>query len=204
MFGFFRKPPTLKDTLLSLEKKIERTESCIASLKHCETYLNRHFYIITSIYILLIAIYNTLVEVRFVKVSTLLLANAFVFRKIFLIILSNRLARNSKFLMSMRELQKAKIEEFKKDTQYIETRKIVEKYERNKNKPKITENKKNLVDVLTDVIIGEDPSTMYALICENCFYHNGLVHPKNYNHSKFKCYHCQHFNDKFKEVSRNF
>ncbi|KAG0441033.1 hypothetical protein DMUE_1347 [Dictyocoela muelleri] len=199
MFRFFKKSPTLKDTLLSLEKKIKKTETSLSSLKQYQLYLNKNFYFILSIYILLITIYNIVIELRFIKLSLIMTAIALILRKIILKIVNRRVSTNEKFLESLKDLQKSKIEEFKKDTQYIETRKIVEKYEKESRKPKITENKKSLVDSLTDAIIGEDPSTMYALICEKCYYHNGLVHPKNYNQSKFKCYHCQHFNDKLKE-----
>jgi ABC-type phosphate transport system substrate-binding protein len=36
------------------------------------------------------------------------------------------------------------------------------------------------LDKMIDFIVGEGPSNQYALICSNCFSHNGLISPENY------------------------
>lgn len=37
------------------------------------------------------------------------------------------------------------------------------------------------MDRLLDLIVGdESPSSKYALICEKCFFHNGLVVPEEF------------------------
>ncbi|KAJ8326777.1 hypothetical protein BDV3_001419 [Batrachochytrium dendrobatidis] len=56
----------------------------------------------------------------------------------------------------------------------------------------------NWFDSLLEAIIGESdgPQHKYALICEKCFTHNGLVLPNEYLVSRFKCMQCGHFNAK--------
>ncbi|KAI8588769.1 hypothetical protein BDZ88DRAFT_173910 [Geranomyces variabilis] len=51
-------------------------------------------------------------------------------------------------------------------------------------------------DKVIDVMIGGDegPANKFALICEECFTHNGLVPPQAYSNAKFRCMHCNHFN----------
>ncbi|KAL2919808.1 hypothetical protein HK105_200725 [Polyrhizophydium stewartii] len=53
-------------------------------------------------------------------------------------------------------------------------------------------------DKLLDVMVGESdgPQHKYALICETCFTHNGLVLPEEYLTAKFKCMQCGHLNTK--------
>ena len=65
------------------------------------------------------------------------------------------------------------------------------------------------VDKLMDKIIGEpgQPSK-YALICEFCSSHNGLVPPESFARQKFKCFKCDKFNqsqeDRLKNLSQSY
>ncbi|KAF8804825.1 hypothetical protein BYT27DRAFT_7258855 [Phlegmacium glaucopus] len=55
-------------------------------------------------------------------------------------------------------------------------------------------------DRLADSILGEDdpiiasPSSRYALICEKCFAHNGLVKESMWEDAQYVCPKCNHFN----------
>ncbi|TPX58074.1 hypothetical protein PhCBS80983_g03374 [Powellomyces hirtus] len=55
---------------------------------------------------------------------------------------------------------------------------------------------KGWFDKVIDVMIGETegPANKFALICEECFTHNGLVPPQAYSNAKFRCMKCDHFN----------
>ncbi|KAI9099493.1 hypothetical protein DFS34DRAFT_693892 [Phlyctochytrium arcticum] len=55
---------------------------------------------------------------------------------------------------------------------------------------------KGWFDKVVDVIIGdnEGPANKYALICEDCFTHNGLVPPHAYSNARFRCMKCDHLN----------
>jgi hypothetical protein len=59
---------------------------------------------------------------------------------------------------------------------------------------------KQWYDKLADALLGDDdlvasaPSSRYALICENCFAHNGLVKESMWEHTQYICPKCNHFN----------
>jgi hypothetical protein len=65
------------------------------------------------------------------------------------------------------------------------------------------------VDKLMDKIIGEPgQASQYALICEFCSSHNGLVPPESFARQKFKCFKCDKFNqsqeDRLKNLSQSY
>jgi len=44
------------------------------------------------------------------------------------------------------------------------------------------------------LLVGEDPSQSYALICGNCHMHNGLARKEDYPHVTYYCPHCNALN----------
>ncbi|KAG8992991.1 hypothetical protein FRB94_007894 [Tulasnella sp. JGI-2019a] len=60
--------------------------------------------------------------------------------------------------------------------------------------------RKQWYDKVADAILGDDEAsagsqhTRYALICENCFAHNGLVRESEYEDMKYLCPKCGYFN----------
>ncbi|KAF9034104.1 hypothetical protein BJ165DRAFT_1356708 [Panaeolus papilionaceus] len=60
--------------------------------------------------------------------------------------------------------------------------------------------RKQWYDKLADAILGDDdpgfasPASRYALICEKCFTHNGLVREDMWEESQYVCPKCGHFN----------
>ncbi|KND02579.1 uncharacterized protein SPPG_03037 [Spizellomyces punctatus DAOM BR117] len=59
-----------------------------------------------------------------------------------------------------------------------------------------TPSPKGWFDKVIDIMIGESegPASKYALICEECFTHNGLVPPDAYATARFRCMKCDHLN----------
>ncbi|ORX62387.1 hypothetical protein DM01DRAFT_1331814 [Hesseltinella vesiculosa] len=50
-------------------------------------------------------------------------------------------------------------------------------------------------DKLIDALVGEDgPETKYALICQYCYMHNGLILPSEVETIQYSCPHCKKFN----------
>ena len=49
-------------------------------------------------------------------------------------------------------------------------------------------------DKLIDFVVGEGPGTKYALICSQCYGHNGLVPPEEVSTKQFVCLYCHHWN----------
>ncbi|KAF8627932.1 hypothetical protein AX17_006087 [Amanita inopinata Kibby_2008] len=60
--------------------------------------------------------------------------------------------------------------------------------------------RKQWYDKLADALLGDDDhatgasTSRYALICENCFAHNGLVKESMWEDTQYICPKCQHFN----------
>jgi len=59
---------------------------------------------------------------------------------------------------------------------------------------------KQWYDKLADALLGDDPAALndarlqYALICENCFLHNGLAREGEFEEIQYICPKCGHFN----------
>ncbi|CAK9304708.1 unnamed protein product [Gordionus sp. m RMFG-2023] len=57
------------------------------------------------------------------------------------------------------------------------------------------QNSKSYADKLLEYIIGDgNPTYRYALICSECFCHNGMAMKEEYEFLAFKCAYCSHFN----------
>jgi len=52
---------------------------------------------------------------------------------------------------------------------------------------------RNNLDKFVDYILGDGPNNRYALICRNCFTHNGLVTPQDLG-IRFRCVQCGYVN----------
>ncbi|KAH8082795.1 hypothetical protein BXZ70DRAFT_900916 [Cristinia sonorae] len=65
--------------------------------------------------------------------------------------------------------------------------------------------RKQWFDKLADAILGDDDSSApaasrYALICEKCFAHNGLVKENVWEETQYVCPKCGHFNPSFRSL----
>jgi len=69
--------------------------------------------------------------------------------------------------------------------------------------------KKQWYDKLADALLGDDDSSnvpassKYALICEKCFAHNGLVGEKVWEDVQYTCPKCGHFNPSIRSRSQS-
>ena len=50
------------------------------------------------------------------------------------------------------------------------------------------------LDKLVDFVLGDGPNNRFALICSNCFTHNGLVRPEEFDTVKYRCTQCNFIN----------
>ncbi|XP_072020602.1 endoplasmic reticulum junction formation protein lunapark-B-like [Amphiura filiformis] len=49
-------------------------------------------------------------------------------------------------------------------------------------------------DKLVDLVVGDGPSSRYALICKHCYSHNGMAMQEEFEYLAFKCAYCHTFN----------
>ncbi|KIK66209.1 hypothetical protein GYMLUDRAFT_192853 [Collybiopsis luxurians FD-317 M1] len=54
--------------------------------------------------------------------------------------------------------------------------------------------RKQWLDKIVDVVLGDDDAARFALICEKCFSHNGLVKESVWEDTQYVCPKCKHFN----------
>ncbi|KIY64447.1 hypothetical protein CYLTODRAFT_401875 [Cylindrobasidium torrendii FP15055 ss-10] len=137
-------------------------------------------------------------------------------------------------LQSALKLQRTKVEEIKKKTNYYETRELLQRYDESPSSPLLppgtpvrkgprqsmvpqtpgspaqnlpsasaspqapqTVQGRQWFDKLADAMLGQDEAAdaaRYALICEECFAHNGLVKESAWDEVQYVCPKCQHFN----------
>ncbi|RVD92368.1 integral membrane metal-binding protein [Tubulinosema ratisbonensis] len=194
MGNIFSRQLSLRDLLLSLDEKITALEESIESLENNKYSLTQYLYIFFILIIpVLIIIIPSFGKITVIYAFFICLVVYFV-KKVYEFILDKMIQNRKIKLRGLKEIQKKRIEELKKEISYVETKQLIEKYEKESPKKK---SEKGIVDTLAGAILGKDePSRMYALVCEKCYSHNGLVHPNEYKFTKYKCYKCNALNDK--------
>ncbi|CAO1399044.1 unnamed protein product [Diamesa serratosioi] len=68
---------------------------------------------------------------------------------------------------------------------------------RNNNRtpyPIIDPSSKGVVDKMVDYLIGDGPANRFAMICQECYKHNGMALQEEYEYSAFRCAFCNFFN----------
>ncbi|KAF7682558.1 Endoplasmic reticulum junction formation protein lunapark-1 [Astathelohania contejeani] len=213
-----KKKHTLREILFTLEEKISKTEKYLVKYKKQKASISYYYNLYSFAIVLSMILYCYFIDFEY-WINVIIIFLLMIFGRLLIITFYNRKIRyNEELLEKLKETQLKRIEELKKETLYIETKEIIEKYEsscseldskrddRRKNNKKekidvtpikdITMQKRGVFDKVADLILGDDPSTMYALICEDCGSHNGLSHPMEYNLTRFYCFNCNHLNDK--------
>lgn len=223
-FGLFKKP-SLRDKLLVLDSQITNLEEFSEKLVQIYNSFYKICYFIGLfgatfiIYILYRTItYNT--HFPFIHTSLISLV-AICSYSLVSIIFNFLISRVKNKISAKRNEQTLGIEQLKKDQEYDEMIRIIEKYESgalkkrkkgtlrpniskisqssetDKNQTSGSENStftNKLTDKLANMILLNNPSEMIALICRQCGEHNGLVFPKQYR--PFKCISCKKYNEK--------
>lgn len=64
--------------------------------------------------------------------------------------------------------------------------------------PPSTEISRSVLDRLLDYIIGDSPTSGFALICVKCHFNNGLIPKDEMDSAQFICKRCQYFNSRKK------
>ncbi|CRK89806.1 CLUMA_CG003410, isoform A [Clunio marinus] len=60
--------------------------------------------------------------------------------------------------------------------------------------PIIDNSQKTVVDKMVDYLIGDGPTNRFAMICQNCYKHNGMALQEEYEYAAFRCAFCNFFN----------
>lgn len=60
--------------------------------------------------------------------------------------------------------------------------------------PIIDQRDKGMLEKMVDYLIGDGPANRFAMICKNCFGHNGMVLQEEYDYASFKCAFCSTLN----------
>ncbi|XP_059614136.1 endoplasmic reticulum junction formation protein lunapark isoform X2 [Phlebotomus argentipes] len=60
--------------------------------------------------------------------------------------------------------------------------------------PVIDWQKRNVVERMVDYLVGDGPSSRYAMICKFCFRHNGMALQEEFEYSNFVCAYCNKMN----------
>ncbi|KAJ3795755.1 hypothetical protein GGU11DRAFT_746782 [Lentinula aff. detonsa] len=63
--------------------------------------------------------------------------------------------------------------------------------------------RKQWLDKIVDVVLGDDDAARFALICEKCFSHNGLVKESVWEDTQYVCPKCKHFNPSKRSKKHN-
>lgn len=63
----------------------------------------------------------------------------------------------------------------------------------------ILSQERTIVEKLVDYVVGDGPNNRYALICKNCFSHNGMALKEEFEYLAFRCCYCSTFNPARKE-----
>uniref|UniRef100_A0A2M4ASJ5 Endoplasmic reticulum junction formation protein lunapark n=2 Tax=Anopheles triannulatus TaxID=58253 RepID=A0A2M4ASJ5_9DIPT len=60
--------------------------------------------------------------------------------------------------------------------------------------PIINHNDKSVVEKMVDYLVGDGPNNRFAMICSECFMHNGMALKEEYEFTAFRCAFCGLFN----------
>ncbi|XP_055837286.1 endoplasmic reticulum junction formation protein lunapark-B isoform X2 [Episyrphus balteatus] len=60
--------------------------------------------------------------------------------------------------------------------------------------PIINQKSQGLLEKMVDYLIGDGPQNRYALICKECFAHNGMARQEDFDYATFRCAFCNELN----------
>ncbi|ELQ75691.1 putative membrane protein [Trachipleistophora hominis] len=194
MGNIFSKKLSLREQLFNLDERIEKRSQKIYYLRKQKSYYS---FVVGIIYLFLLplsAVFLHFYEFSFLFLGLPILSFVLIQTTVYLVF-TKFIDYNENLLKRMKKTQLEQIEQLKRDVDYIETLKIVQKYDKTAKTKKQSSaesvvSTQSLADKLTNIILGDNPQQMCALICEKCFAHNGLVFPIQFFNRKFKCISC--------------
>ncbi|EOB14183.1 hypothetical protein NBO_34g0033 [Nosema bombycis CQ1] len=200
MGNILSKPKSTKATLKDLHFKITESEKKHKNLIRNNTKTKWRIIFWSGIFVLISLIFAFLDDQNiFIFLSIPILFSTIVY---FLssFYFSYRIDSYNLYVEELKEQRKELIEKLKTEENFLETIELVDRFEgdntRHLHFSKINQKNKGVLSKVTDVILGGDPSKLYALICKECHYHNGMVPPGEYKVTEFVCYNCNTFNNK--------
>lgn len=200
MGNIFSKKEPLKESLIKLETKINEFEKRLKNEKNSMQVWNKRTIYFIIFFVLIGLLYSYIDEQSFVLFGAASLVISLLVR--FLILSFYRLGLESleNQIEGLKEKQKEQIEILKKEESFDTTKRLIDKYDnellRRSHFSRINQRNRSMTENVADFVLGDDPSKMYALICKKCHYHNGMVHPSEYDLSEFYCYNCDELNQR--------
>lgn len=192
MGNIFSKPKNLNEQLFEFEEKILNTETRILQLRKNVSVL-KLFAIVFAISAILVVF-----DVHFI-ISILCGVALFFLTYVCSVRYKNSCIRMEEYkLKKLKEDQKNFVQRAKEDANFAKTRRLIEKYETEESKKNffntVINKRQTNAEKFAGMLLGNDPTKMYALICTACGLHNGLIDPKNNDIDTFHCYECKHKN----------
>lgn len=198
MGNVFSRSMPLKESLMRLEEQIVREERSVKELTRTLRSLRRRIWTVSAIFVTATAAYAYLDNQSMLLFTFGGTGLCYVGGYLLTRLYESRIRAVESALEVLRERQKEQIELLRKDECFETTKKLIDKYEGESAKrdyfSRVRQKERGIVDSVTDLVLGDDPSTTYALICKKCHYHNGLVHPSEYDLMEFHCYNCNDLN----------
>lgn len=199
MGNIVSKKKTTREKVLILDKQIllldiHKKKLIRSHLKH-----QKYLYVFSIFSIILSLIYAYIDNQNILIFLVLPFLITIVVNFLFSTIYDWRIENVIKKLEELKETQKENVEKLKKEEDFTQTVELLEKYDENTLRDtsfsRIQQKKKNVMDTVTNIVLGEDPSLKYALICKECLYHNGMI-DQNDDLNGFVCYNCNAKNDR--------
>ncbi|KAM0672668.1 hypothetical protein CWI42_100160 [Ordospora colligata] len=194
----FSRSDPLRQSLMKLEEQISRKEKKLKRIRILEGRLMMRSSVISIIVVAVCVLYSYAEEQSLLLVavgSGFLCYSASYFVKY---LYRMKIMRIETELEEMRDAQKEKIDMLKKEESFDAAKRLIDRYECESERRSyfegVKQRKKRMMDSMADIVLGDDPGSMYALICKKCSYHNGLVHPSEYDLNEFYCYNCNELN----------
>lgn len=207
MGNVFSRAMPLKESLMRLEEQIRKEERRIKDLKAGLDSLCSRVLMGSCVVVAGSIVYSYVDEQSMLLIGSGSALVCYVARRILVYLYGMRIRGLEAALEILKERQKEQIDLLKKEESFETTKKLIDKYEGESMKRQyfggLRQRKRGMMDSVTDMVLGDDPGTMYALICRKCSYHNGLVHPSEYGLNEFYCYNCSELNIRTKAGNNN-
>ncbi len=196
MGNIFSRKLSRKDKLLFYDKKISIAEEELSKLRLTTWSFSYFFYWFIFIALILIIVYemDSNIYVSYPGVILFIISIHYFLSWI----KKKRIDRVIKKINDLKKKQTEIINEFKKENDFVTTKKIIEKYEDEESRDsffkQIQLKKRDTLEKLADYVLDNDPTKLNALICIKCGVHNGLIDPANEKIEYFYCYNCKYKN----------
>ncbi|ADM12196.2 putative integral membrane metal-binding protein [Encephalitozoon intestinalis ATCC 50506] len=197
----------LRESLVRLEEQISKKEKAAKDLSGALNSLRIKMFLASCVVIVLSMAYSYADDQNMVLFGVGSALGCYIVRCVLIYLYEIRIQRLESSVEALKEIQKEQIALLKKEESFEATKKVIDKYESESMRRhyfgSIKQRRRGMMDSVTDIVLGDDPSTMYALICKRCNHHNGLVHPSEYDLNEFYCYNCNELNARSKNRNSN-